>query len=339
MARRGFKTTSDPNEGLKNQLKMETGKTYYLKLAIPDYIEEWTECWPGFPAEDGINKRRFVGDVDNKNKNLAPLSTYKKENGLPDIGEREQKNWKPSTRYATIVAIGTEVTKKVTPAMVKKKPALKNRKSIRMIQWDKENLKVWLFGIEVMRQLKAINNDADNIDKLIDKGHDSDETYVTDVFAIKVEKISKGSKAWEVTYTVTVGKYTGVFSEEEMPNLDSVLKELESHAAPTPSSVIEDFLAENGGEFSTEADSEEDEDEDNAPDEEEELDVDVEEDAEEEDEEEEEEAPAPKKKPAKKKAAKKKPEPEPEEEDEEDAEEEGEEDDDDLDDLGDLDDL
>jgi hypothetical protein len=344
MAKRGFRDVTDPTGGLKNQVKFETGKQYHLKVAV-DYIEEWEECWPCFPTSDGMAKRRFVGDIDAQNKNLAAIAQFKKENGLPNgLDKRDEGNWKPGRRYATIVAVGTEVTIKVTPAMVAKNPKLKGKPSYRKIQWDTANLKVWPFGIEVMRQLKAINNDADNIDALIEKGHDSESTLVTDVFALKLEKVSKGSKSWEVAYNVTIGKYTKPFSAEELPNLKAIIKELEDHTKPSPESEVEEFMNEHGGGGSSgmEAAAEEEVEEEVEAEASDDMELDATA-----EEEEEEVAPPPKKKAAPAKAApakapakaapakaKAKPAPEPEEEEEEAAEEE-----DDLGDLGDLDDL
>lgn len=319
MGKKKFKDIKEPGARLQNQLKFETGKTYHIKIAKDDTFE-WDEMWPWFPTGDGRVTKRIVSDPDDKkNSSLVPVFKFKKEVGLPAGVPEKDSNWRPSRRYGTVVAIGTEVVKKVTPQMIKKRPALKNKKVMRMISWDTNELKIWLFGLEIMRLIDAINKDADNRDAVSEKGLDPEEVPASALFSLKVEKIQKGSQKFEVDYNVVLGKYVKPFEGDDFEeSYAKVFKELEAFVQPTPIEEVEQYIAENSGGME-EADSI---DEEEAPDGE---------DIELPDEEYEEEEEKPKKKSLKKPVSKKKkkaPEPEPEEEDDEEEEEEPEEEDD-----------
>ena len=261
---KGFKDGTMPGEGLKNQVKMSAGDTALIFIPS-DHLEEWDEIWPVFPdGQGGVIKRRFVGDLEEKNANLAPIYQYKKEMGVPEgLSKQDANNWKNTHRYGTVVAVGTETNKVITKAMLanakKKSPKLYKklaamvkggRKSIRSISWDKTQLKPWIFGVEIYRKLMSINQDADNVDKLLERGINIEESLVTNHFYIKVEKIKKGKNAWEIDYNVTIGDFVGSWDLDET-NFAESAKELEDHVSPSPESQVDDFISENGGGFSS----------------------------------------------------------------------------------------
>ncbi len=247
----GFRDAKVPNEGLKSQIKFDAEKTYHLKI-MNDTFEQWSECWPVFPTAEGTARRRFVGNSDCSN--LAAIIDFKANNGVPvGLEEQDQKNWKIKTNQATIVAVGTETSIVVTADMVKRQPALKKflGQKQRKIQWDKENPKIMIFGVEILRQLKSINQDPDNIDQLVAKDVDTNVHLPTDAFAIKLVKTKKGGGNQMVSYTVTVGKFVGIWDDAENPAYQATLEELKGHMAPTDAQDVEAFISENSGGSST----------------------------------------------------------------------------------------
>lgn len=222
------------SEGLKNQLRFENDKTYILRLP-EDNVEEWWEVWPTFPTGDGFVKRRFVSNSGQDSSNLKPVSTFKKDVGVPDgLDKRDQNNWKNTHRYATVVLVGTEVVVK------------KDGKKIRKIKWDAEAPKVWVFGREVFGQMKGINNNTDLIDRAEEKNLDMSELNCTDVYALRVTRTKKGSQAFEVDYDVQAGKLVGKIKEGVI-DLDAINAELKSYIKPSTEAEIDDFLSENSG--------------------------------------------------------------------------------------------
>lgn len=252
-----FREASTMSEGLKNQFKpTEIDKVYYLYIP-QDLLEQWSEIWPCFVTPDGIAKRRFVGDVDKKNANLAPIFAYKRDQGTPEgLTEQDQKNWSPTYKDATIVAIGTEVSTPITKEMIAKAgPAQKEKlmnqvkggvKVIRRVVFDKNNLKVWVFGSEMIKQIMGLNADADNQEKLAAKGLNIEDVSVTNAFALKLTKSKKGAKAWEVAYKLELGQFVGVW-EEGTYVIDPLIKELSEYVQPSAISDIEEFISSNAG--------------------------------------------------------------------------------------------
>ena len=252
-----FRDASTQSEGLKNQFKpTEVDKAYYLYIP-QDLLEQYSEIWPCFVTPDGIAKRRFVGDVDKKNANLAPIFAYKRDQGIPEgLTEQDQKNWSPTYKDATIVAIGTEVSTPITKEMIakaspKQKEALMNKvkngvKVIRRVEFDRNNLKVWVFGSEMIKQIQGLNNDADNQEKLAAKGLNIEEVSVTNAFALKLTKSKKGPNAWEVAYKLELGQFVGVW-EEGTYVIDPLVKELTDYVQPTATAEVEDFISANSG--------------------------------------------------------------------------------------------
>lgn len=242
--KRGFKDHKDPTEGLKNQLKMETGNEYIVKFPA-DILEQWEEVWPTFKGADGRITRRFVSDEDGAN--LKPFHQYKKEVGIPaDIDKNDAENWKVKGRYGSIVLIGTEQTVKVDGKKRKK------------ITWDKENPKVWLFGISVFRQLCAINNNVDLQETMEEKGHSTENFNCTDVYYFRVSKTKKGSENWQVEYTVAPGKPIGQFKKGAI-DLEEIEKEFYDFIEPTKDSDLAEYLEQSGESSGDEPESVEEE--------------------------------------------------------------------------------
>jgi hypothetical protein len=252
-----FREASTLSEGLKNQFKpTEVDKPYYLYIPR-DLLEQYSEIWPCFVTPEGITKRRFVGDVTAKNANLAPVLQHKRDQGIPaGLSEQDQKNWSPTYKDATIVAIGTEIQVPITKEMIAS--ASPNRKakltqmvksglkSIRTVEWDKNNLKVWVFGSEMMKQIVGINADADNQEKLAARGLNIEEVSVINAFALKLTKSKKGPNPWEVSYKLELGNYVGIW-EEGTYVIDPLIKELADYVAPTPISEVGEFINVNTG--------------------------------------------------------------------------------------------
>jgi hypothetical protein len=239
-----FRDLPDVSSGLKNQVKFENDKTYFMRL-VDGIFEDWQECWPNFITPDGRDTRRFVSDEDGSN--LAAIVNYKKQVGLPEkLSKQDRANWNPSFKLATIVLMGTEI-QVADPT---------TRKPVRKIQWDALNPRIWVFGIDIQRQLAILNNNTDLIDAAIEKklpmGDGENELLVTDVYAIRLTRTKKGGQSFEVKYDIQAGKLYGKIPANKV-NIAAIQKELADHITPSKESDVENYIAQmsDGGTGST----------------------------------------------------------------------------------------
>ena len=242
-----FKDVPVGNEIDKYLVKPEYDKTVIVKV-VEDYIEQWAEVWPTFTGVDGnMIIRRFVGDTNLNN--FAPINEFKKSVDLKKIlnsNERYIGNWKTKTRYAQLVIVGIE-----------RKVKNGEGKTVRKIEWDK-NVKIWQYGITVLRQLQAINRNPELVEqaesKLSDKGikmADPDDmsegTLAIDVYSLRVLK--KKDKN-QTMYEVNAGKLIGPIGASKVNDFDKVKKVLMDNIKPDSVASVEEFISSNYDGFS-----------------------------------------------------------------------------------------
>ena len=257
MARfRDVNVGSDP--AAKHILKFESGKDYVIKI-VKDDVRQWNEVWPCYIGSDG-NKvlRRFVCSEDNSN--VASLVAFKKSN---DIGkllngvQRDIDNWNTKTSFACLAIVGVE--QKVKDPETGK---IKNK-----IMWDK-TCKIYQFGISVFRKLEALNHNPTLIERAEEKGLNmcdpddsaSEGSMCTDVYAIRVNKATKGKKT---EYNVQADKLVG--SVKGVENIDTVMKDLEVHIKAATEVDVDAFISSIGGKHSGEEAESEDEEVEEKP--------------------------------------------------------------------------